>query len=107
MIELLGEDATLALIEAHGGTRVNVPKAVPAQHPLRDLLGEARFALLFQYFGGTEIVVPQAREWRLRLYQRRGMTRREMARRLGLTENRVYAKLRGDRREPGQLTLNF
>lgn len=53
MIELLGDDATLALIEAYAGTRVSVPKVRPVAHPLLDLLGEAHFGLLFQYFGAA------------------------------------------------------
>ena len=94
MIELLGEDATLKLVEAYGGTRRGVPKYMPEAHELRDLLGDAAFALLFQYYGGSEITMPMARHWRIEIYLKRDMKPKEIARRAGCTEAAVYAYLR-------------
>lgn len=107
LVELLGSDVTLKLVEAYGGTRRGVPKFMPAAHELRDLLGDAGFALLFQYFGGSEIAVPMARQWRFEVYKNRGLKTKEIARRIGLSERRVSQLLNGDRRANGQLTFAF
>lgn len=107
LLELLGEDSTLKLVQAYGGTRLSVPKTMPQTHALRDLLGDDGFALLFQYFGGSEIPVPIARRWRFDIYKKRGITRREIARHLGCSEKTVYAYFRGEQRAQGQLTLSF
>lgn len=109
LIELLGEEATLKIVEAYGGTRLSVPKVMPKEHRLRELLGDGSFALLYQYFGGSTIMIPIAREWRIDLYlkQKPRLTRAEIARRAGCSENTVYAHQRGDKRAPGQLNLTF
>ena len=105
LIELLGEDATLKLVETYGGTRRGVPKYMPETHELRDLLGDAAFVLLFQYFGGSEISVPLAKRWRLELYAKRGLKTKEIARRAGYSERSVARILNGDGAMHGQLAF--
>ena len=90
LIELLGDQLALQLIELHGGTRLNVPRAIGEEHPLRAALGARGVELLVRYFGGAEIKVPMARPWRAAIYRTRGLTYREIARRLGCTETAVY-----------------
>ena len=107
LLELLGEDATLALIEAYGGTRVGVPQTAPKEHPLRTLLGEADFARLMKGFGGAEISVPLARRWRVKIYAGKKLRRKEIALRAGYTESAVSRILNGEKRQPGQLVLAF
>lgn len=86
---IIGADATLRLIEEHGGTRVYVPKdanqgaaarlGIPLQ-AARDLAGR---------FGGEYIHIPIARAWRVRLYRAAGGTYPAIAKRLGVTERAV------------------
>lgn len=89
LLELVGEDATVKLLEAYGGTRPTVPKFFPAQHPMMDLLGEYDFKILHQYFGGCVLHLPLAKRWRLAIYRRRGLKTKEIARRTGYTERAV------------------
>lgn len=90
-VDLLGVDTTLALVEGFGGTLIRVPKDPPlSNHPLLEALGDGGMARLIAYFGGDRLAVPLARQWRFRLYSARGMTRRQMARKLGVTENTIY-----------------
>jgi hypothetical protein len=90
LLELLGEDLTLKLMEAYGGRRVGVPKEMPEQHELRELLGDSGFALIFQYFGGSEIAVPMARRWRFEVYERRGLRPVQIAKLASCTEAAYY-----------------
>lgn len=105
LLELLGEGGALRLIELYGGTRLWVPLHLPGDHALTQQLGAAITARLIQYFGGSQIQVPMARRWRARIYHRRGMTYREMARRLGCTEAAVYKALRTPLPEQTELPL--
>lgn len=94
-VDLLGPEITLALLEGFGGTLIRVPKDPPANtHPLMEALGDAGVARLIAYFGGDRLAVPLARQWRFRVYLSRGMTRRVIARKLGVTENTIYKWLR-------------
>lgn len=107
LIELLGEDVTLKLVEAYGGTRRGVPKTMLETHELRELVGDAGFALMFQYLSGVELNVPLAKRWRVEVYYKRGLKPKEIARRVGYTESAVYRILNGEKRVSGQLALAF
>ena len=45
--DVLGDDDTMKLVHAHGGTRLFVPLKVRAQHKLATLLGVEQAAKLF------------------------------------------------------------
>lgn len=105
MLELLGKDATLKLVEAYGGVRCLVPKRFPAEHELLELLGAAAFALLHQYYGGSIIAVPLAKRWRIRVYKERGLTTKEIARRTGYTERAVARIVNNNYAPPPQFEL--
>lgn len=96
LTELLGESATVALIEAYGGTRLTVPRRADGDVALRAALGDAAFLKLVQYFGGSVLTVPLARSWRARIYRQNGMTFAQIARACGVTESAVYKMLAGD-----------
>ncbi len=106
MAELLGTEATVALIEAHGGTRLSVPRRADAAPELRVAMGDAGFLRLVQYFGGSVLTVPLARAWRAKIYRERAMTFAQIARACGITESAVYKMLgsadapNGDRGRP-------
>ena len=108
LLETIGEDATVTLIEAFGGTRLDVPKLPTRQQrsDLKKLLGEETFKRLHRHFGGTRIFVPLAKRWRFAVYDRKGLTKREMAQRLHCTEGTVYSLQRARKRQPaGQAEL--
>ncbi len=105
LLELLGEDATLRLVEAYGGTRRAVPKKMPEQHELKELLGEHAFAELHRYFGGSELKLPLAKRWRLEIYRKRGLRTKEIARLTGYTE-RAVARIINDAGETSR-QMNF
>lgn len=85
----IGADATLRLIEAHGGTRLYVPEKPNQGSPLARLVGLSQARALADRYGGDYIRVPLARNWRVRLYRQRGETYPAIARRLGITESQV------------------
>ena len=107
LIETLGQDGALKLIEAFGGTRVVVPAGRPEVHKLLDVLGPRHFGLFWSKYRGEVFSVPIARAWRISIYAGQNMSRSEIARRAGCSENTVYAHLRGARRPAAQLTLAF
>jgi hypothetical protein len=89
LIDLIGVDATLRLMEIHGGSRVFVPlRARAGQRLARELSAEAEAALV-EEFGGNNLEVPLCKAWRARIYRARGMTHREIAIKLGCHERSV------------------
>lgn len=107
LVETLGQDGTLKLIEAFGGTRVIVPARRPAAHRLLDVLGQRDFDRLCAQYRGEVVNVPLARAWRISLYAAQNLSRSEIARRAGCSENMVYIHLRGARDKASQLTFGF
>jgi hypothetical protein len=60
LVNILGMDAAMALIEAHGGTRLYVPTLarLTPEHPLSALLGYAAARKLCDALSGPELRVP-------------------------------------------------
>ena len=77
------------MIEAHGGTRVYVPKDINQNSAARLALPLPEARRLGAEYGGEHILVPIARAWRVRLYRAAGMTYPAIARKLGITERAV------------------
>jgi hypothetical protein len=94
LADLIGDAATLALIELHGGTRVHVPRAPHEHSKLATEIGLPAARALAARWGGGDLKVPLARYWRSRIYRARGMTAAAIARRLGITEGQVWTYLR-------------
>ena len=91
-VDLIGETATLALIEARGGTRIAIPatEAGIARSYLADLIGKEALTALSREFGSLYIQLPLARNWRAYIYLARGgMSHPEIALKVGLTESYV------------------
>jgi Mor family transcriptional regulator len=95
LLELIGEEMTLKLVENFGGTRVFVPKAMVKKHPVIDVLGEIGLALMIQYFSG-DMPIPIARGWRIQLYLKQGLKIKEIARKVHCSETAVYKHKRGE-----------
>lgn len=94
--ELLGDDAFLRLVENVGGLRFFVPM-FPEQTADKFNLGMDILSKLSEAFRGEYIPVPLARNFRARVYQNRGCSQANIARRLGMTEKGVYRILRKQR----------
>jgi hypothetical protein len=90
LADIIGDDATLALIEAHGGTRLYVPRRSPAASRLAEVLGAAAVGQLSATWGGDYLKVPTAKFWRARILRARGKSYAEIARALGATESSVW-----------------
>lgn len=86
-------EAALTLIEAHGGTSIYVPHRHETSD-LRDTLDAGLIERLRQRYVGDWMRVPLAQAWRVQVYRSRGMTIRDIARRLTMTESGVYKSLR-------------
>jgi DNA-binding NarL/FixJ family response regulator len=109
LVKLVGEEAALALVEAHGGTRLFVPKRVGAHSALARRTGVPAKSLapLAAAYGGETIKLPLCREWRIRIYRlRHGESYAAIARRLGIVESTVWRVL-NDGGMTGQMELPF
>ncbi len=103
--DLIGAEATLRLIELHGGTRVHVPKSPNQGSKLSRDIGLTAAKALAARWGGDTLKVPLARYWRARIYRMNGRTYREIARLLGVNEGTVHTYLRAARMTVQQLDL--
>lgn len=89
---LMEDDALLAFVEQHGGTRYFVPKIRSVS--LIEKIGIGPASMLVSYHGGNYIKVPLARSWRAAIYRARGMSYAQIAVRLGITERGVWSLLK-------------
>jgi hypothetical protein len=102
LIEAIGVDAALLVIEAHGGTQLHIPSGVGSSPPAVRQRFEQRFGkettkALIRNFGGGVIHVPICAQWRTELYSARNVPHVEIARRLGCTVSTVWRRLNRDK----------
>ncbi len=90
---VLGLEGLLRLLENRAGTRLSVPMRAEGSI-LVDELGADVTAALVKAFGGLRPKIPLGREWRVQVYQSRGLSYSEIATRVGLTEDGVWRILR-------------
>ena len=74
LIDLIGEQATLALINERGGRLVYVPPQSNDRSELAKIVGLDAALKLGQEFGRETMVVPLAREWRILHYAEQGLS---------------------------------
>lgn len=91
LLRLIGEAGALALIEAHGGTRITIPAG--ANTNLARLLGEDAAAALHAHFGHERVTIPLAKAWCARAYREQGLSYAAIARKLRCTEATVWKHL--------------
>lgn len=90
LVEVIGEAATIALLDAAGGTRVYVPRRAGTESLLARMIGAEAADRMVASFGGDLLTLPLCREWRaLRMYEG-GASHAAIARKTGLTERAVY-----------------
>ncbi|WP_160009814.1 hypothetical protein [Rhizobium sp. 18055] len=111
LMDALGEEGFLKLIEVHGGIRLYIPKNAPASK-LSSEIGSENTARLSNMFSGEYISVPLAREFRANHYRAQGESNAMIARRLGLTESgverifsRVPKPIGGRKKDPRQIEM--
>lgn len=107
LIDTLGADITLKFVEVCGGSRVIVPASKITEHDLIAHLGQPGFDLLWEAYRGEVLYVPIARAWRIGIYAQLGLTKAEIAKRIGCNENTVYVHLKRQRVAAQQLTFSF
>ncbi|MFB2531014.1 helix-turn-helix domain-containing protein [Paracoccus sp. p3-h83] len=108
--ETLGLRVALSLIQNYGGTEVKFPVRPRPDHPVIKALGEVDALALCEFLGGQQIYVPHARPARSRRPEvldlaERGLSRAEIARRLGLSQRYVRGIINRSDEDDGQLTL--
>lgn len=101
----LAPPALLALIQAFGGTRLYVPKAPNQASPLVQAIGREPALALAAAHGGEELKIPIARHWQVRCLKQRGLSYRQIALQLGISEDAVWTHLRAASLTNAQLDL--
>lgn len=105
----MGEEGTLALLEAHAGVRLYVPRN-PRGWTLVQRIGLEAATALCKAYGGADVLVPSVKAWRVVRYNAIGHSNADIARLVGLSERTIYRILArqewyGANRVPGQKTL--
>jgi Mor transcription activator family len=100
LVEAVGHDMAMVIVNTYGGTRVCVPKVFKALHPLTELLGIEQARRLSEQLGGMNLSIPSLRKQRLQernVEIRReydgGTTVRELVRKYELTDRQIYTIL--------------
>jgi hypothetical protein len=102
LMALLGEDGYFRLCDKLGGVRLAVPRD-PARSELPAQVGAEIAGHLSKAYPGGYIRVPIARTLRARRYRDAGMSNRDIALRLGMTENAVMKLFIRERRAGREL----
>lgn len=89
----MGAEGALALIEWRGGDRLYVPKEFDDESALALTVGMVAAKALIEAYGGEYAKVPQAREWRILVYRRRGLSYAEIARKLTCSQSMIWRVL--------------
>ena len=88
LVDLLGPETALRLIEARGGARVYVGGLTEGA-VLAEIVGLDGAAALRSRYGATQIKIPIARPWRVLCYLAQGLSRDKAALRAGCSLNTV------------------
>lgn len=90
LCSIIGEPATLALLSLRPGVRLYVPRSATERF-IGELGGDKEAAeALARECGGMFIALPVAREWRAAILRKRGMSARDVALALGITERTAH-----------------
>ncbi len=88
IVELIGEEAALALMERHGGAEIYIPLHADGSRLVADI-GYAATSALAAYFGRERLKVPLCKPWRARILWRQGLSRNAIARKLLMSTSSV------------------
>jgi hypothetical protein len=93
LVQIMGAEGALALIEWRGGDRMYVPKSFDPASELVLTVGAEATRALVEKLGGEYAKVPQAREWRILIYRQRGLSYAEIARKLTCSQSMIWRVL--------------
>lgn len=93
LVQAVGLETALALIEAHGGTRIYLATRPCHNSELVRAFGAETVQRLADALGAGQYKVPVAREWRIQVYRARKMTYAQIARAVGCDEKTVHRTL--------------
>ena len=113
LIEFLGPDAFLSLIEEFGGLRLYVDREQGENSTIANVIGLCAAQKMAQFYGSSVLRVPLAREFRAIRYRSNGMSYAAIAKKIGVTEtsiDKMFERLRkkgdappSERPEPPQV----
>lgn len=96
MVEVIGVDATLSLVNEYGGIAVHIPNKAKPSHVMVELIGDDNFKELCKYFGGAQFSFPRCvhllravRDEKILAERKAGKTNFKIARDNALTERQV------------------
>lgn len=78
LVDLIGAEATLKLLEARGGTRLYIARPA-AGGALAGIIGLGAAEAMYRHYGAGEIKIPLGRDWRVLCYIALGYSRPQAA----------------------------
>ncbi len=93
LVQIMGAEGALALIEWRGGDRFYVPKFFDPESEFAATVGADAAKLLIARLGREYVKVPQAREWRIMIYRQQGLSYAQIARKLTCTQDMIWSVL--------------
>ena len=88
--DIAGRDAALDLAATFGGSTLHVPAPGRVhRHALCHVLGDERARQVAERFQGEQVYIPQARRASVLRLRSQGLSRREIAKRLGVSDRTV------------------
>ncbi len=107
LAQVVGDEATQALLHHFGGRRLYVPRQISDGHPIAAAIGPKAAALLAEYYHGAILYFPivAARRERIILMAEAGMPAPQIASALSVSERLVYQVLSERRQNRDQLQL--
>lgn len=105
LTKIIGPELMLRMVECWGGTLIYIPHEPTRASPLARVIGLNAAQRLGRERGGDSFVLPLLRWWRVRVENARGLSDRDIARKLVMTEAHVSKMLRaatpGGKRKKG------
>lgn len=100
VVDVIGLEQALRLVDAFGGVRVYVPERMTPEHILVRVIGHNSAWQLASHFGGEQLSVPRCvsglrsvRNAQIRRERQAGASPAQLALRYGMTERQVYSIL--------------
>lgn len=90
LADLIGDAATLALIEWRGGTCIHVPAEPKETHELSLAIGWDAAKNLAREWRNNRLKIPTAKRWRAVVYRAQGKSYTQIALAIGVTETAVW-----------------
>jgi len=103
--DLLGHEGLLLFLERFAGQRIYVPRTTTEHSEISKEVGLDIARALSAEYGGQYLKVPVAREWRVLVYKSQGVSYRQMAKRLGCSEDAIWLILSKNQATQSQLSL--